>query len=194
MQLSEERSGGWPKMWSDKSGPEPCSGCWETSQSERKAVAETSTLHWVKRNLILSVIFIKREPNDKIHAGICQFNVALLTSKDWKHLGSFYFWHIYHPPDLNFSFQNCFSWCFIIVSHLLWRAAGSRLVQTTTVSRIVHFYPQMSPPLPAEKCVVSDRPLKIHTPFSNTLPWYKEREVAASHHKGIFLSLFVWNE
>lgn len=68
-------------MWSDKFGPEPCSGCWETSQSERKAVAETSTLHWVKRNLILSVIFIKREPNDKIHAGICQFNIALLTSK-----------------------------------------------------------------------------------------------------------------
>lgn len=68
-------------MLFDEFGPEPRSGCRETCQSERKTVAETSTLHWVGASLILSVIFIEREQYVKIHEEICQFNVALRISE-----------------------------------------------------------------------------------------------------------------
>ena len=113
MELSEERSEEWPRMLFDEFGPELwVLGNMPVREGEDCGRDRDNVPGWTC--LILSLIFIKNNTS----ASICQFNVALLVSKhepELKHLTLCYIWHIHiYQPD--FSFHNCFSCSFIIIS------------------------------------------------------------------------------
>ncbi len=73
---------------------------WETGQSKRRTVADTSTLCWTGRSLVISVIFIQRESQVTAHAKICTAYQQTLMSMEpkIKHLASFKFLHMYRMP------------------------------------------------------------------------------------------------
>lgn len=178
-------------------------------EGEREAAAQTSKLRCaaLARTQPHSICHLYEENHMSRSMPKSVSSMLLCSSEKQSRLhstsGTFYHPHVSTPifclSQLLFFSFGC---CFIIVFHLTVKRSR-KLCKLTTGSRnaskidffFFFFYPELGPPPPAEKCVVSDRPLKIHTPFSNARPRVgREREVAAewnSHHKGIFLSLFI---
>lgn len=95
--------------------------------------------------------------------------------------------HIYPPAPLNFSFENGFPWHFISLAPLSARSPRKRCKASVCAEWCVCTLSWAH-----RKVCGQWSPIKnTHTPFSNSLPWNKVREVAA--RPPIKGSFFPWS-
>lgn len=134
-------------MWLDKSGCDPCAGCWGTSQTDRRP----PNCSGVKDASFFPPSLWPVSENDKPHIPASVYSSVALP------LGNKTFTLLPYLAFNSFEFQL---WKWISLTfHLSFHNLCTEPQEVVQNQNGV-FVPSAGP---TKKCVVSDRPLKIHT-------------------------------